>query len=81
MLAVTVALRGALSRSARSPKKAPGAELGDLVAVAAHLGRAVDDHEELGARRALADEHLAGLDGDVLGPSGDELRAPSWSRR
>ena len=65
--AVTVALRGARSRRARSPKNPPGPEGRDLAAVALDPGLPVDDHEELGARRALADDDLPGVDVDVLG--------------
>ena len=49
-----------------------GAEGRDLAAVAADRRGAVDDHEELAAGGALADEDPAGIDLDVLGPPGDE---------
>ena len=79
--AITVALRGARSRSARSPKKPPGSELGDLLAVAVDPGVAVEDHEEVGAGRALGDDRLSGGDVHLLGLLGDELEVLLGERR
>ena len=69
-----VALRGARSSSARSPKKPPGPSSATFSAVALDPGLAVEDHEELGAGGALGDDHGAGRDVHRLGRF-----ATSWS--
>ena len=80
--AVTVALRGALSRSASSPKTSPGPRVATLRPWRLDLGLALDDHEELAAGRALAHEDLAGRDRPSRPrPAGHQLRAPSGAGR
>ena len=54
--ATTVALRGAPSRMASSPKYEPGPTRVDLVALAPHHGLALEDHEQRVAGLPLADE-------------------------
>ena len=64
---MTLALRGARSSRARSPKKPPGPSDRHLAPVALDVGPAVEDHEELGAGGTLGDHHLARGDGHVVG--------------
>ena len=71
--ATTVALRGALSSRASSPKAWPGPEGGDPAALAGDLGGALQEHEELVPGLALGHEDLAGRDPDVFRPAGDQL--------
>ena len=53
----------------------------DLAAVPAHLGLALEDHEELVAGLALGHERLPGRDADLLGPLGDQLEVLAGAGR
>ena len=70
-VAVTVALRGARSMRAISPKTAPGPTVVDLGAVPGHRRGALDDDEGLVADLALGDQLPAGLDVDLVDEAGD----------
>ena len=63
---------GRLVEERQLAEAAPGPSVATLLAVPADLAVPLDDHEELAAGRALADEDLARLDLHVLGPAGDE---------
>ena len=74
---VTVAVRGSFVISEISPKKSPSESVRSFFFAARDLRGAVDDHEELAARRALPGELLAFLEIELVGDLPDclELRA------
>src|SRR5439155_12095340 len=57
------------------------AERRDLAAVAQHVGRAVEDEEELVTRLPLLDEDVTGLDMDLVGRPPDLLELLLRARR
>ena len=72
-VSVTDAVVGRSVTSEISPKKSPAAERVDLAALAAHLGLAVEQDEELAAGVAFADQLLARGQVDLVGDLRDLL--------
>ena len=79
--ATTVALRGAFSRRASSPKESPGPSGRDLATLPGHLRGPVEDHEELVAGLTLGDEGLPRGDPYVLRPPGHQLEVLAGAGR